>query len=89
MRGKPRSAVNVVTLYPHDAWHLDFIGDDDDAVGEYVLKRLGPRKTRLDMRFLEHYKMRGAPSKAQDIKTTRAIWDKYAAALETDYARRK
>lgn len=89
MRGKPRSAVNVVTLYPHEAWHLDFIGDDDEEVGEYVLKRLGPRKTRLDMTFMEHYTMRGPPSKAQDIKATHEVWDKYVAALERDYTRRK
>jgi hypothetical protein len=89
LRRKRRSAVNVVTLHPPNAWHLDFIGDDDDETGEYVLKRLGPRKTRLDMKFEEHYKMRGAPSKAQDAKSTHDVWDKYAAALEKDYARRK
>jgi hypothetical protein len=89
MHGKPRSAVIVVTLYPHEAWHLDFIGDDDEEVGEYVLKRLGPRKTRLDMTFLERYTMRGAPSKTQDIKATHEVWDKYVAALERDYTRRK
>jgi hypothetical protein len=89
MHRKPRSAVNVVTLYPHEAWHLDFIGDGDEEVGEYVLKRLGPRKTRLDMTFQEHYTMRGAPSKTQDIKATHEVWDKYVAALERDYTRRK
>lgn len=87
--GKPKSAVNVVTLYPPRAWHLDFVGDEDDEAGNYVLTSLGPRKTRLDMTFHEHYKMRRPPSKAQDVKHTHEIWNKYAAALETDFARRK
>jgi len=85
--GKPRNAVNVVTLYPPKAWHLDFIGDDGDEVGDYVLTRLGPQKTRLDMTFDEHYKMRRAPTKAQDLKHTNEVWDKYIAALENEYAR--
>ncbi len=86
--GKPRSAVNVVTLYPPKAWHLDFIGDEDDETGDYVLTTLGPRRTRLDMTFLEHYKIRNAPTRAQDAKHTHEVWDKYVAALERDYAHR-
>ena len=85
--GKPRNAVNVVTLYPPKAWHLDFTGDDDDEVGDYVLTRLGPRKTRLDMTFEERYKTRRAPTKDQDLKHTNEVWDKYAKALENEYAR--
>jgi hypothetical protein len=87
--GKLRSAVDVVTFHPPRAWHLDFIGDEDDEVGDYVLTSLGPRKTRLDMSFTEHYKVRGAPTRAQDLKHTYEIWDKYVAALEKDYGRRK
>jgi len=87
--GKSKSAVNVVTLYPPRAWHLDFVGDDDDEVGDYVLTKLGPRKTRLDMTFEEHYKTRQAPTKAQDLKQTNKVWDKYVAALENDYARQR
>jgi len=87
--GKPRSAVNVVTLYPPKAWHLNFVGDDDDEVGDYVLTRLGSKKTRLDMTFDEHYKTRKAPTKAQDLKQTNEVWDKYVAALENDYVRQR
>jgi len=83
--GKLRTAVNVVTLFPPRAWHLDFVGDEDDERGEYVLTRLGPRRTRLDMMFTEHYKIRRAPTKALDVKHTHRIWDKYVAALEKDY----
>ena len=86
---KPRSAVNIVTLYPPKAWHLDFVGDEDDEVGDYVLTKLGPRRTRLNMTFTEHYKTHNAPTKTQDVKHTHEVWDKYVAALEKDYARRK
>ena len=84
--GKPKSAVNVVTLYPQKAWHLDFIGDEDDEAGDYVLTKLGPRRTRLDMTFEEHYKTRKAPTRSQDVKQTNEVWDKYVSALEKEYA---
>jgi hypothetical protein len=87
--GKLRSGVNVVTLYPPKAWCLDFIGDEDDEAGDYMLTRLGPRKTRLDMRFIEHYKIRNAPTRAQDTKHTQELWDRIVASLERDYANRK
>jgi hypothetical protein len=87
--GKPRSAVNVVTLYPPKAWHLDFIGDEDDETGDYTLTGLGPGRTKLIMTFVEHYKIRRAPTKEQDVKHTHEVWDKYVTALERDYARRK
>jgi hypothetical protein len=87
--GKSRSAVDVVTLYPPKAWHLDFVGDEDDETGDYLLTALGPRRTRLDMTFHERYKIRNAPSKAEDVKHTREVWDKYAEALERDFRRKK
>ena len=85
-RSEMRSAVDVVTLHPPNAWHLDFIGDEDDETGDYALSSLGPRKTKLNMTFTAHYKIVNAPSKAQDAKQTREVWNKYAAALERDYA---
>jgi len=88
-RGKPRSAVDVVTLYPPKAWHLDFTGDEDDEIGDYALTSLGPQTTRLDMKFKEHYKISNAPTQSEDVKTIHEIWDKYVAALERDYARKK
>ena len=87
-RGRLRSAVDVVTLYPPAAWHLDFVGDDDDEIGDYVLSPLGPRKTKLDMTFTEHYKSANSPTRAQDTRQIHEIWDKYVAALEKEYTRR-
>jgi hypothetical protein len=88
-RGKLRSAVDVITLYPPKGWHLDFSGDEDDETGDYVLSSIGPGKTKVGMRFKEHYKTSKAPTKAQDVKHIHEIWDKYVAALERDYARKK
>ena len=88
-RGKTRSAVEVVTLFPPKAWHLDFVGDEDDETGNYVLSSLGPKKTKLDMTFTEHYKVANAPSKRQDAASIHEIWDKYVPALEKDYARKR
>jgi hypothetical protein len=86
--GKPKAAVNMVTLCPRKCWHLDFIGDEDDETGDYRLTRLGPRKTRLDMNFTEHYKTREAPTRAEDLRHTHEVWNKYVSALESDYLRR-
>jgi len=88
-RGKIKTGINVVTLHPPDAWHLDFVGDEDDETGDYTLTSLRARKTRLDMKFTERYKIRSAPSKAQDAKSVDGVWDKYVPALERDYARRR
>jgi len=87
-RGEKRNAVNVVTLHPPTAWHLDFIGDDDDELGDYQLTRLGPKRTKLDMKFTESYKIQNPPTKAADIKSTSQVWDKYVTALEREYTRK-
>jgi hypothetical protein len=84
-RGKPRIAVDVVTLYPPKRWHLDYVSDEDDEVGDYVLSSLGPRKTRLDMTFREHYKVAYAPSKRQYASSVSRVWDKYVEVLQKDY----
>ena len=87
--GKIRSAVNIVTLQPPKAWHLDSPGQDCDEIADYRLSSLGPKKTRLDMTFKERYKIRGAPTKEEDTRSLSEAWDKYVAALEREYARRK
>jgi hypothetical protein len=87
-RGKSRSAVDVITFYPPKEWHLVFTGDEDDEIGDYVLTSFGPRKTRLDMRFKEYYKISRAPTQAQEVKTIHKVWNKLVLALERDYARK-
>jgi hypothetical protein len=85
-QGKVMVGVKMVTLRPPNAWYLDQVGQVEDAIGIYTLTRLGPEKTRLDMRFTEKYKVRDAPTKEQDRNAIARMWDKYAAALEKDYA---
>ena len=85
--GGAKIGVNLVTLHPPNSWHLEFIGEEDDEMGDYRLTRLGARKTRLDMRFSEKYKVSHAPTQAEDMEHTEEIWHKYAAALEKDYTR--
>lgn len=84
--GKTMIGVKMVTLRPPRAWYLDQVGEDEDAIGIYKLKRVGPEKTRLDMTFTEKYKISDAPTKEEDRKVTDQMWDKYVAALEKDYA---
>lgn len=87
--GVTKMGINLVTLRPPNAWHLEFIGEEDDEIGDYRLIRVGSSRTRLNMRFVESYKVRNAPSQAEDTRHTQEIWDKYVAALEADYSRRK
>ena len=86
VRGKTFSGVNIVTLRPPNAWHLDFAGQEDDEIGEYRLTRITPRKTRLNMTFKIKYKIANPPTKREDTKSTSKFWDKYVAAVEKDYA---
>jgi len=84
--GKPMYSVNIVSLKRPTRWHLDYVGQEADEVGEYRLTRQGPKKTRLDMHFKVRYKIRDAPSRAEDTKQTSIVWDKYVRALEHDFA---
>ena len=77
--------VKMVTLRPPKAWHLDQVGEDEDATGIYKLARAGSERTKLDMKFTEKYKISDAPTKGEDRKVTDQMWDKYVAALEKDY----
>jgi len=81
--------VNIVWLYPPSAWHLDYVGEEDDETGDYRLTRLGPRKTRLDMAFKEYWKIPKPPAKKEVLADTNRIWDNYIAALERDYRKSK
>jgi DUF971 family protein len=83
--GKTSIAVKIVTLRPPKAWFLDQVGDDEDATGVYTLTWLGPKRTRLDMKFTENYKITDAPTREQDKKQTDQMWDKYLTELEKDY----
>jgi len=87
--GKTMNAVNIVTLKPPKAWYLDSRGDEDDEVGVYRLTSLGRRKTRLDMTFVEYWKIRNYPGNSEYLSDIHRIWDKYAAALERDYRRHR
>ena len=78
--------MKIVTLHPPKAWHLDYVGEEEDVIGLYKLTRLGQEKTRLDMTFKEKYKISDAPTKEEDRNHTDQMWDKYVAALEKDYA---
>lgn len=86
--GKPKLAVRVVTLHPETfTWHLDYFAEEDLEVGEYKLTRLGPKRTRLVMVLKNRWKKGKSPSRAEFEQSSKSHWDKYAAALESDYVR--
>ncbi len=83
--GERLSAVNIVSLTQPTRWHLDYVGQDADEVGEYRLRPLGPRKTRLDMTFKIKYKVRNPPTRIEDVKQTSRVWDRYVSSLEKEF----
>ncbi len=83
--GEQKIGVDIVTLKPPNSWHLDFYGEEDTETGEYKLKSLGRKKTKLDMVFKENWKIPNPPSKKYQIEHTNIVWDKYVSALEKDY----
>jgi hypothetical protein len=87
LNGKSLNAAKVVTLKPPNAWHLDWIGDEDDEFADYKLSKVGKRKTQLSVTFRVRNKMEIAANKVQWTKHANAVWDKYARQLERDYTR--
>jgi len=82
------TAARIVTLKPPNAWYLDWIGDENDETGDYQLRSVGVRKTRLHATFKVNYKNHKSPTKLAFLKNLNKVWDKYVAALERDYARK-
>ena len=79
------SAARIVSLAPPNAWHLDWIGDENDETADYRLTRLSARKTKFNATFKVKPKTSNAPKKAQVIKSVNSAWDQYVSALENDY----
>jgi len=82
------SAARIVSLTPPNAWHLDWIGDENDETGDYRLTRLSARKTRLNATFKVKPKTSNAPKREQMVKSVNLAWDHYISALEKDYKTR-
>ncbi len=84
--GSRKLNVNIVTLRPPNAWHLDQFGEEDNETGDYKLTSLGKNRTRLDMVFKEKWKkIAKIPSVKEQVKHTEEVWHKYVAALDKDY----
>ena len=83
--GTQKIGVNDVTLKPPDAWHLDYVGEEDNEVADYELTSLGKNKTKLSMVFKEKYKVSNFDSEEESEKRISRIWDMYVSALESEF----
>jgi hypothetical protein len=75
-----------VSLYPPNRWHSESIGSHRTTSLEYVLTRLGPERTRLDLSWRRWPTALG--SRIPRAKLERAVtksWKNFARALEKDY----
>ncbi len=79
-------ARDVVTLRRPNRWHMESVGSHRDVTAEYVLTRLGDRKTQLELRWWRrpHPPGKKVP-RAQREKETGLAWKRFAAAMEKDY----
>ena len=84
--GKRSEKIRIVTLSPPDSWHLDGYGEEYNIDGDYVLKRLGPKKTELKMKFRMNYKTVPPETREEFLSDLEEEWEKYRKALEKDYA---
>ncbi len=81
----PAVAAEVIRLRPPDRWHLDQIDESDLNTIDYKLTRLGPRKTRLTLSFVERWMVPDFPPKAQWSRRSSGYWDGLVSAIEQDY----
>jgi len=87
--GNQKIGVNIVTLKSPTSWHLEFFGEEDNEIGDYKLSSLGKSKTKLNMVFKEKWKKVEVPTIEEQEKDSGIVWDKYVAALESDYNAQK
>ena len=88
--GKQQVAVNVVSLKPPRSWHLDYFSKEQTETGEYKLTRIKKTETKLQMVFKHRWKEgQRIKSVAEQEEWLGKLWDKYVAALESDYGNQK
>jgi hypothetical protein len=85
--GVGKDAVRSIWLMPPNAWHLSTSGDGHEE-GDYRLKRVSAKKTRLDMSFdVTYYDKKEIEDDAEWARETKEHWGAYARHLEADYRR--
>ncbi len=82
--GRTMKTRSVVSLKPPDRWDVDGTSDQRDYTGTYRLVPDGDITT-ITMTFDSIYKMGNAPDKKERELVTSSLWDKYIAALESEY----
>ncbi|MCI4352589.1 MAG: hypothetical protein L3K14_04295 [Thermoplasmata archaeon] len=82
----PVIAIELVRLMPPDRWHVDQVDETDLAAVDYELTKLGPNKTRIELRITERWMTPRFPSRSDYLRTTSDYWDKLVGALETRHA---
>ncbi len=83
--GDPLVAVDLVRLSPPAAWHTDQIDETDRESVDYRLRRLGPRRTRLDLLVTERWLTPDFPSREELRERLSTVWNRYREAIESDY----
>ncbi len=82
--GTAKEGVRLVTLKPPNEWHNEAITDEKESILDYRLTTAGKEKTKLSIRVKVSFKT-VEESKADLERNLSTIWDKYGAALESDF----
>jgi len=80
--------VEVIRLAPPDRWTVQMYSATGDRVRRYRLRRIGPHRSALEMRFVETWKVARIPSRARYRRLFQRVWDRYVDGIERDYRRR-
>ena len=84
--GQQRVGVDIITLDPPTSWRMEYLGEDNDEIGEYRLKAMGKGRTRIRMRFRNRWKGDLSLSTEEKRRIESETWDKYIAVLEKDFS---
>ncbi|MCI4336317.1 MAG: hypothetical protein L3K17_03855 [Thermoplasmata archaeon] len=86
--GKDRNRcteVEIISLSPPDRWTLRKFSVTDDKIGRYRLVPVGPRLTRIEMRFEERWKVGRPPSRERYRALFNRVWDRYVTRMEQEF----
>ena len=81
----PTVVAELVRLNPPNAWHLDWINEEEYDGVDYRLTELGPNKTQVNLVVVKRWLVPKFPKKAESLRVAKAFWDGLAPAIEERY----
>ena len=81
----PLVVTELIRLNPPNAWHLDWISEEEFDGIDNRLTALGPIKTRVDSVMVKRWVVPKFPGKADWLRTVNEFWDGLVPTIEERY----